>query len=550
MSGASIWTILGVEPTDDQRSIRRAYARRLKETHPEDDPEGFQVLRQAYERALSIAAHNASARYVEDERTQETHAGQDDELLVEEEPPPAPVVEDPHAAHWRACGRLEQLLDLESAPEADLKAALDGVLRSESMHNLEVFADTEVGLARVLLHFSPRGDVLLPVVISHFGWDDADDRWDMAREVRGVLVRQEALAVTARLQDRRHEHHLGYMTLREGPLNKLGFWRRQWVGRRASAVARFLHFAGGHAPGVLHTIDPGVIDDWSRLIARREKSKHARAALVIVGVFLGIILLLFLAAAINGGPGALDKRAAAEPNNPVLWAELCRDRARGAHPTEVELNDCERALALAPRSLSVLGDRALLKVRIGDMAGGVRDYDALISRSPSNVRALYGRGAARRAMGDVGGGQADQARAMELDPAVATTVGSYRIEEIVPGAAIPSHTPEMLGPGAAVQYDEAPRVLQRPEGASLTQIYPEQAQRVGATGSVKVQCRVLIDGRASDCIVLSETPQDLGFDDAAVELAHQFVFAPARLRGSIVSGASVSIPITFSSPKE
>lgn len=46
------WNVLGLTPDADTRTIKRQYAALLKKTRPDDDPEGFQRLRDAYETAL------------------------------------------------------------------------------------------------------------------------------------------------------------------------------------------------------------------------------------------------------------------------------------------------------------------------------------------------------------------------------------------------------------------------------------------------------------------------------------------------------------------
>lgn len=50
---ADLWSILGLSPdTADEKQVRSAYARLLKVHRPDQDPEGFQRLRMAYEQAL------------------------------------------------------------------------------------------------------------------------------------------------------------------------------------------------------------------------------------------------------------------------------------------------------------------------------------------------------------------------------------------------------------------------------------------------------------------------------------------------------------------
>jgi hypothetical protein len=56
-----MWEELGIVPTADPKAIRRAYAGRLRGLDPDQDPAGFQRLRQAFEAALSQAEQPARA---------------------------------------------------------------------------------------------------------------------------------------------------------------------------------------------------------------------------------------------------------------------------------------------------------------------------------------------------------------------------------------------------------------------------------------------------------------------------------------------------------
>lgn len=51
----NIWKILGIEPTQDVKVIRRRYAELVRLYHPEDQPELYQEIVQAYQEALAYA---------------------------------------------------------------------------------------------------------------------------------------------------------------------------------------------------------------------------------------------------------------------------------------------------------------------------------------------------------------------------------------------------------------------------------------------------------------------------------------------------------------
>ncbi|MFM0094008.1 J domain-containing protein [Paraburkholderia nemoris] len=55
------WDVLGVAANADERTVRRAYARLLKQQRPDEDAEAFQRLRYAYESALQMASGGGAA---------------------------------------------------------------------------------------------------------------------------------------------------------------------------------------------------------------------------------------------------------------------------------------------------------------------------------------------------------------------------------------------------------------------------------------------------------------------------------------------------------
>lgn len=64
------WNTLGIAPTPDEREIKRAYAKLLKHIRPEEQPQEFQHLREAFDQALweSEALRNAPLAPVADDR--------------------------------------------------------------------------------------------------------------------------------------------------------------------------------------------------------------------------------------------------------------------------------------------------------------------------------------------------------------------------------------------------------------------------------------------------------------------------------------------------
>lgn len=58
----NIWRVLGIDETIDVQEIKRAYREKLRGFNPEDDPEGFMELRNAYEEAVSACERSSDVK--------------------------------------------------------------------------------------------------------------------------------------------------------------------------------------------------------------------------------------------------------------------------------------------------------------------------------------------------------------------------------------------------------------------------------------------------------------------------------------------------------
>lgn len=88
------WEILGIEPTKDKKEIKKAYARLLKQYHPEENPEEFKQIQAAYQQCLHPDQEIESVSYEQNVDIKQDIKTQPISMKEDEiTPPPVPKVE-------------------------------------------------------------------------------------------------------------------------------------------------------------------------------------------------------------------------------------------------------------------------------------------------------------------------------------------------------------------------------------------------------------------------------------------------------------------------
>jgi hypothetical protein len=119
---------LGVDDDADERTIKRAYARLLKTTRPDEDPAGFQRLHEAYQEALSLVREQAL------ELAEDAHLAH----VSPDRPAPDTPPRVPRSGHAEARPREPAAPRIdETSLRAELIAHAEGDLPSAFRHYLE-----------------------------------------------------------------------------------------------------------------------------------------------------------------------------------------------------------------------------------------------------------------------------------------------------------------------------------------------------------------------------------------------------------------------------
>lgn len=455
----SIWSVLGLAATRDASAIRRAYAARLKVVNPEDDAEGFQKLRAAYEQAMALARAKvplaADGDDAEDERPEPVlEPSVFEERLPEppraappepEPPRPAPP-EQPGGDYDRLWSRLESLVSAgETPPEFELADALEALLRHRRLEDVGEHMSAESRLAHLIARGFPRTDPLIQPAAERFGWvEAAQERYPNPTVVRVV--------------------------------------RRGVEAQHLKALAALEALARQPTPPLTFELDRALNDVTTTALNDPEIFRHTEAELV--RMILAYAPRLDDLIATIAGRLSWDRRGYDDVVGPVLRRRDTIAARRRLEARSHELHEAWELIHRPPSAFEPL--RQLVAPRRHGrirklMASLQSSYPDIWATLPRDATAAWGR----------------YFRVAILNP---FAVGVLVV--------------------LALLVTTCQMGLARQRAADVARYYPAEALKAGMNGTVTLRCRAYDESTLHDCKVIAEDPLNHGFGQAALRISH------------------------------
>lgn len=386
----SCWQVLGIPASSDQRAVRRAYAVLLKKTNPEDDPAGFQILRAAYEQAMSSGKRfvppnlsNFVERddYFDEDETDadadadavETTDGlpfkpsKDFAELQSQTPdalPDAPKAEPPAGSGPLADSPKVRPNTIEARNQRNLKALCDAVysngtpfevmalfqavIEPEVMENIKAYSVAEAQIFNLLDQRLPAATVFFERAFIAFGWDKEKNRGhgsvaEMAVQLRYIIESEaETQDFINRIKNKKHEYYPAWLEASQDPAER-SFLSKTWGLTRLSIVQRFF----GELSFKPYTVWANFNDDAIDWLSDRVAVVLPR---IKIATWIGYALII-LAAVFSVGPQLLDNGAAVVGNGKSSLSyikDLQAEVARAPENVAVSRQHCQSAATMVP----------------------------------------------------------------------------------------------------------------------------------------------------------------------------------------------------------
>lgn len=186
----NVWQELGIAPTRDLRAIKRAYATRLRQVHPEEDAEGFQRLRAAYESARRGARRGSAGGEAPPPPTRAAN----DRVAAGAEPAAEAVAAEPLSPARAGAELAIRFVATADAANEIVEARLRQLLQSPLLRSLVAREQFEQQLLRELLSTAELPLGLTEICIRVLEWNDR--RHPLWREGLPMLVTRFAAVKT------------------------------------------------------------------------------------------------------------------------------------------------------------------------------------------------------------------------------------------------------------------------------------------------------------------------------------------------------------------